>query len=291
MYEYDHIPHVLRVQVIHIMREAIGHNDNEYNLTTVIENVYSYINKGISKEYGMFTLGEDYENHETAITNFLLKEQNHEKIIDIIEVIVRLIDRYIRDNNEYKAIAKTILSADDAIKEINMRFKDNKIGYEYISGQMIRIDHQVVHDQAIKPVLYILKEDAYTGANQEYLKAFGYYRTGDHSDALVNALKAFESTMKVICTKRGWQYGSGDTSSRLISLIIDNELLPKWQNEQLTGLRTMLQTTATPRNRMGAHGQGAKTDTIPEYYVRYALNMTASAILLLVEAEKSSKFI
>ncbi|WP_420898751.1 DUF7014 domain-containing protein [Deinococcus wulumuqiensis] len=88
-----------------------------------------------------------------------------------------------------------------------------------------------------------------------------------------------------ICSKRGWEFDSRDTASRLVKIVIEKGLLPTWQEENLTGIRLTLESIATPRNKMGGHGQGTTVVSAPEFYARYALNITASAIVLLIEAD------
>ena len=41
------------------------------------------------------------------------------------------------------------------------------------------------------------------------------------------------------------------------------------------------------RNNCGGHGQGVEAVVVPDYLVAYALHLTASNIVLLIEAYKS----
>lgn len=42
----------------------------------------------------------------------------------------------------------------------------------------------------------------------------------------------------------------------------------------------------TVRNKLGGHGQGAEQIEVPDYVAAYALHLTATNILLLVNAEE-----
>ncbi|MGE7915816.1 DUF7014 domain-containing protein [Lysinibacillus xylanilyticus] len=52
---------------------------------------------------------------------------------------------------------------------------------------------------------------------------------GDYKDAIVNAGKAFESTMKTICSKNGYSYDARkDTANTLIRHLFDDGLIPSY---------------------------------------------------------------
>jgi hypothetical protein len=53
---------------------------------------------------------------------------------------------------------------------------------------------------------------------------------------------------------------------------------------QFSSLRSLLESgIPTLRNRVGGHGQGEKTITAEDHLARFALNMTGSNIIFLVE--------
>ena len=120
------------------------------------------------------------------------------------------------------------------------------------------------------------------------MKAHEHYRHGNNKEALNECLKAFESTMKVICDKRQWVYDPQKaTSKELIKVCYEKELIPTFWQSQFTALRTLLESgIPTGRNRLSGHGQGSNLTDVPPYMVGYMLHMAASAIVFLVEAER-----
>jgi hypothetical protein len=148
-----------------------------------------------------------------------------------------------------------------------------------------------LHTEVVKPALALLRGAEYEGAQAEFLKAHEHYRRGNTTEALIECLKAFESTMKAICDKRGWKYNANDTSKQLIQACLKNDLIPNFWSSHFSGLRSMLESgVPTARNRLGGHGQGSKIVTPPPaHLVAYALHMTAATIVFLVEAEKGLK--
>jgi hypothetical protein len=189
---------------------------------------------------------------------------------------------------ELERYNRLIVKIDDAILELNQRFKEHGVGYQFESGEIIRVDSEFLHTKVVKPTLSLLIDKEYQGANQEFLSAHKHYRHGRHEECLVDLLKAFESTMKIICKKRGWTTQPKDTASKLINILFQNNLLPSYLESEITCLRTLLESgVPTLRNKNAGHGQGAEIRTVPEYLARYALNLTASNILFLIEAESA----
>jgi hypothetical protein len=111
---------------------------------------------------------------------------------------------------------------------LNQRFLEHGVGYQYESGEIIRVDSKLVHAEVVKPALGVLTNPIYSGANEEYLSAHQHYRDGKYKECLNDCLKSFESTMKAICSKRGWTYDKDkDTAKKLIDICFDNGLVPK----------------------------------------------------------------
>ena len=174
---------------------------------------------------------------------------------------------------------------DQAIEELNYRFKEHGVGYCFVNGEIIRIDSQLIHAEVVKPTLTLLTQKRYAGAQQEFLRAHKHYRQGNAEEALNECLKAFESVMKSICDKRRWRYGDKDGASKLIGICLDNGLIPSFWKQNFQSLKSLLESSVpTGRNNLGGHGQGSVQRTVPGYVVGYVLHMTAAAIVFLAEA-------
>lgn len=275
VYQYDNIPEKLRVQVVHIWNDFLFNN---YEHHKVLVNI-------LRREYGVFRLideryyrmnevrtsfdDERDDNVKEELVAFLLNEKDTEKVLDVIELSFR------------------VANDDAIIAELNARFKEHGIGFEYSNGKILRIDSQLIHSEVVKPALSLLSEKEYAGVQQEFLKAYEHYRQGNHKEALNEALKAFESTMKVICNKRGWSSLPTDTSKKLIEICYQNKLVPDFWQTEMSGLRSLLESgVPTGRNQLSGHGQGVVPIEVPEHIVSYVLHMTASAIVFLVKAEQ-----
>ena len=292
VYTYDDLPNHLRVQIVHIWADSIGGERDYYDYTygDDVKSAYKLIVDALCREYGLFQLptAEKYNErmYLKELANFFLKKSDIEKQLDIVELSFRCIDRMTRKYYLGRRNASEV--ADAAISELNDRFKEHGIGFQFIEGEIVRVDSELIHAEAVKPALRLLNEKSYQGAQQEFLSAYKHYRHGKHKEALNDCLKSFESTMKAICDKRKWTYQPNATAKSLIQVCFDNDLVTSFWQQQLTSLRSMLESSIpTGRNKLSGHGQGATPTVVPEYLVAYMLHMTASTLVFLTTAEKN----
>jgi hypothetical protein len=135
-----------------------------------------------------------------------------------------------------------------------------------------------------------MQNAGFTGPEDEFMRAHKHYREGNYKEALNEALKAFESTLKAICVARKWPYDKNkDTASRLVEIVLREGLVPSYLDSALGGLRALLTSTVpTARNRESGHGQGPEPLTVPAHLAAYALHATAANIVFLVEAHNAA---
>ncbi|WP_429103607.1 STM4504/CBY_0614 family protein [Aeromonas hydrophila] len=284
VYVYDKLPRELKVQIIHIIEDAIG-IDN-YGSSNVLE-LYEFINKALCREYGVFELIKNAQSDQFSIFNFFLQETSIERSLDVVELCFKYIS-YIAENRNFQYQTDRKIEPEDAILELNERFRENGVGFQFESGEIIRVDSEFIHSEAVKPTLAILRAPGFKGANEEFLQAHEHYRHGRHKECLVDCLKAFESTMKAICKIRQWEIKPNDTAKALIATCFSNGLIPNYLETQFSSIRSALESgVPTVRNKNGGHGQGAEPIAVPEYMARYALNLTATSILFIVDAHNA----
>jgi len=181
--------------------------------------------------------------------------------------------------------------ADDAIQELNARFRQHKIGFQYEGGIIVRVDEEFLHADVVKPALAILVTEGFTGASDEFLKALEHYRKKEFASSMQESLKAFESTLKTICKRKRWQFDeTKDTAKKLLQIVFDKKLIPDFMQTEFGALRTTLESgVPTARNKFAGHGQGEKPRPVPDYFASYALHLTAANILLLVHAYQATR--
>ncbi|MCH8007271.1 MAG: hypothetical protein IIC91_00220 [Chloroflexi bacterium] len=290
VFQYDDLPDALRVQVVHIWRSTIGSfGYGQYRTELAANEVWTVIHDRLARELGVFDLVEGRGNAQERCERFL-QAGSFDGALDIIELSFRLIDKYVRNMEPWKLqAAGATQDADSAIEELNHRFREHSIGYQFAGGQLVKVDSEYVHSEVVQPALSLLHDAKFKGPEEEFLKAHEHYRHGRHKEAITEALKAFESTLKAICDKRKWPYSAGAGAKDLIQVVFDNGLVPTPLLSQFTSLRAILESgLPTVRNKMSGHGQGSQTLTVPDYLSAYALHTAAANIVLLVEAYRAT---
>jgi hypothetical protein len=294
LYKYDDIPEPFRIQVIHIWKTAIGtwrsgsssyRRDNEPP-----NNIWIAVNDILCRELGLLSLSGGDTPFDKCCT-FILQESNIDNVLSLIEVSFRMIERIcsqLSDADKHKA--EITQEPEDAINELNTRFKEHRIGYQYSGGIIIRMDSQYVHNQVVLPAISLLQRPGFEGPSQEFLDAHKHYREGNNKDAISNASKAFESTMKSICSLMHWTFPQNATAKPLLDICMSNGLIPQPLQAHFGALRATLENgLPTAANRFARHGQGKDTTTVPDYYTAYALHLAATNIVFLIEAYMAIK--
>jgi AbiJ-like protein/uncharacterized protein DUF7014 len=295
VYQYDQVPHGLRVQIIQIWGDALGRGvrPDRYGLRAASadsNDLWDSVHSRLAREKGVFTLASGDTSFDRC-AKYLLSAERADDVLDVIEATFGLLHDFSSlDEYQWRQEARErdlSQRPNDAITELNFRLKEAGLGYQFESGQIVRVDSRYVHAEVVKPALALLSDPRFEGPREEFLRAHELYRTAkpsDHKaleDSVAAALKAFESTIKVICDLKTWTPPPNATAAPLVQLVIEKRLIPVYLKSSLDGLATL-------SNRSSRHGQGAQVRSMPPYLAAYALHLAATNIVMLVEAFKAS---
>ena len=295
VFQYDELPDPFRIQVIYIWNESLGHWENSINLYGTSyghfpNQLWSHIYKHFAKEKGLFKLVDEGGNPNTQCCHYLMRAST-EDALDLIEFTFGLIESIGQQIDRGELVYRGLCPAEDAVSELNHRFREHGIGYEFVGGEIVRVDSKYLHAEAVRPALQLLYDAgvSFSGPLQEFLGAHERYCRGEQKDAIAWALKAFESTLKAICTARNWTFDPNSaTAKNLVDVVFTNGLIPNYVKQQFTALRSVLESgVPTVRNRTSGHGQGPTPTTLPDHLVAYALHLTATNIVFLIESFKT----
>lgn len=310
VYQYEHIPPELRIQVVYIIGDLWEEVSNQYhryflryaNLFSSPKDLYKMIHEILCREYGRFSLVDYSDSDREAVVKFFTNTMKVEEAIDVIEVSMSVMERLIREAIDVIEVSMDRMarlvcsysldaqqSMDSAIEVLNHRFREHGVGYQYESGKIIRVDSELVHAEVVKPALSLLADPMYAGANDEFLKAHAHYRARENKECMNECLKAFESCLKAICDKRRWAYKDTAAAKDLVDIVLRKGLVPRFMESPFNGFKSALIGVATLRNKRSGHGQGGKIVEVPESMASYTLHLTASNILLLARADKEMK--
>lgn len=294
VFQYEELPEAFRVQVAHIFadvlgrwRDSAGHHSPPSSPSNQWWNEIHHI---VAREKGYIELNEQGRNPFEKCCAYLFDAPTTDAL-DLIEVAFNYVHTHVRKVHHGQRALFGLVDPDRAIDELNGRFREHRIGYEFANGEIIRVDSKYLHAETVKPALHLLQGAgaSCSGPLEEFLKAHERYRKGELKEAVADALKAFESTMKAICTLRKWPFdATKDTAKQLIEIVFKNGLVPPYLQNQFTALRSVLESgVPTVRNKTSGHGQGPTPTIVPDWLAAYALHLAAANIVLLIEANRA----
>lgn len=158
-------------------------------------------------------------------------------------------------------------------------YNETRTGYELVAyPRIIRRDDDVTYNLAIEPTLTLLTDKNFSSANTEFLGALTDFRNKDYGDCISKCGSAIESTLKLVCESKGWEYNQKDTALPLIKIVVSNSGLDSFFQQQLLCVPIIRNNFST------AHGAGIIQRKPPEHIAKFAINSTAASILLVIEA-------
>jgi hypothetical protein len=262
---YDSLPEELRHHSLRIIDRVLGHRDA---LLGRLDRVLQAEHPVPSFAEQRATEQESYEFQFLQAPGFYVycvRDGDFDEAMDAIEMAASLI------NNETRKEVSGDQRADDALDEMNGRFAQHGVGYQFSKEQdhFVRMDSTLMHREVTQPAMLLLTEKGFEGAAHEFGQAHRFYREAAidparGKDAVAWAAKAVESTVKTIMTARGWVYDEKkDTIVPLLDKVFTNGLVPPDLKSYFEGLRTALYSgLPTLRNRMAGHGQGTTVKPI-----------------------------
>lgn len=288
VYEYDIFTEPFRTKIVYLFSE-IKYNryfESSFNSFAWDDLIMLY-----RKEKGLSFLNKNVkvpiENDKlNDLTTFLMHSCVTD-FIDFIDLFFYIMYDICQNSTFDKEFVDLI---NNSILELNYRFKQHNLGYEFSKNQIIRIDNKLIHKEIIKPALMLLNLEEFSGAEKEFRKAFEFRRSGNNHGAVLEAGKAFESTMKIICKNLEYSFDAKkDTASKLIQILKTNEFFPTYMHHHLDFVtKTLSSGLPAPRNKV-SHGQGSEIINISDSVAEYALSLAATNIVLLVNLYKEKE--
>jgi len=128
-----------------------------YDLNGCLE-AFGEIELTLCREYGLCNLPTTPTGPTTTpdvrVIDFLLHEEDQPKVLDVVEVSFRLLNR-LRSSPEWLSRIPQE-KFDKAVTKLNARLRECGIGYQYENGEMVRIESQFLHAEVVKPALALL---------------------------------------------------------------------------------------------------------------------------------------
>lgn len=193
--------------------------------------------------------------------------------------------------NKYQMSSKDVCGPDYLIKlkrkfidSLNEVFQHNNLGYQVINGVIVSKQSDFLHIEVISKPLTLLINEEFNGPLEEFKKGIDNYTHKDYENTVIEACKAFESTMKSVLDKLSVAYNHDKpTAKGLISLLKENGIFDSFQEDNLNKLTGVLIGLPTIRNRKSGHGDGIDKKEVERSYASFALNLAGSYIMFILD--------
>jgi len=296
VYTYDQAPEHLRHQICMAICEGIGrfyvHGEYSFNHVPNANDLWEQMDKICRKELQSYLRHiHDYDrNLCTRFCSYIMQIEDMDDFLSAVEIGCLGLSSIREDYYGGPGARGAEHRADESLKEINQRFEQHAVGYQFENGHIIRVDSKVVHAEIIKPALQLLTAPIFAKVNDEFLSAHKHYRVGAYKDCVTAANRAFESMLKAICDTEKWPYEKGDRASELVTKVSSSGLFTHDFDKSFSAYVAMLKTgLPSVRNDAGGHGEGIAAAAVTAQIARFALNLTASNILFLGESYNALK--
>lgn len=292
IYSYDQAPEHLRHQICMALSEGIGdfRELDSYGHRSLpnANGLWVSIDRVCRKEIFSYLSYLEPRDLRERFLGFVKSVQHMDDFLRAVEIGCHILLYILSDDRiEDRGALQT---AADSLEEINRRFEQHAVGYQFENRHIIRVDSRVTHAEIIKPVLSLLTSPAFAKANDEFMTAHRHYRANEFKDCVTAAHRAFESMLKAICDIENWEYGKGDRASELVSKVNTKGLFTHDFDKNFTAYVAMLKAgLPSVRNDAGGHGEGLAAAAVTAQIARFALNLTASNMLFLGESYDALK--
>src|SRR5829696_8736145 len=138
VFQYGEIPQPLRVQVVHVWDTALGdYKSGVLNSSGLnFSKVWQHIHDTIARELGVLSLGGGFHNKKSNCVEHILECPTSDAL-DIVELSLRAMraaDGRIGD--AVRQMSNVTQTAEDAISEINHRFMEHGVGYQFVGNEL-----------------------------------------------------------------------------------------------------------------------------------------------------------
>ena len=153
VFRQDELPRQFRIQVIHIWLSTIGDPENfgfDLSLREGRSEAWSEIRNIMCRELGVFRLWDGSQTLIEDCQQFLLGSPNVDDVLSLIELSFRTIvsQRIARFGGQ---------SPEDAVEELNHRFREHGIGYQFAGGKIISVESLYLHTETVEPAVSFVR--------------------------------------------------------------------------------------------------------------------------------------
>lgn len=239
----------------------------------LIEN--SSIENEVSKEvpglYGMSKIEYRQELGQSDIHSFFL-DTYPSRLFDIIQVWYDMLD---------KVDTTTEATKREFQNELNMILQTEGVHWVFSDGNFFQMDSKFIEEHVHQQLQELYETKEFTGAQEEFVEARNYLSGNDCKNAILNACKSYESTMK--CLLGGT---SSDDATKLAQKIKKEGFLDDLPlSLQEVFIKKVMQCLPVIRNDIAGHGQGRDSVSVEHDLAELSVNLAGALNLFLMRRE------
>jgi hypothetical protein len=282
------LPQNVRNRIVYVIANALQNDMTAFGQGIDVHRIFEEAGKKALEQYGGLHADPNHRSIDKAALDHF-SNCSDEHALDFLELIFH--------TPPFHLLAPLV-------GQVNKVFQDEGIGYElsplreidtgepgnlyghpigrrieYEFPKVVRKDTEYLHQEVVRPCLEALGRPGLETALSEMMKAHEAYRKSQYEDAITDAASAFESTLKTICSKKGWAYNQDkDTLSRLVKACGDNDLFPPFYVP-------IFEAVGTVRNKLGdVHGRGPKPIyKVSKEHTDHMIQMTSAHITFVLK--------
>jgi AbiJ N-terminal domain 4 len=292
IYTYDQAPEHMRHQICSALAEGIGFyygGGGYHEPPPNADLIWEQIDRICRKEMYSYLSYTQETDLRLRFLNYVRHVQDIDHFLSAVEIGC-LVLRISSDEYDSPKLRGAQQKGVDAIEEINGRFEQHSVGYQFENGQIIRVDSKLTHAEIVKPALVLLTAPLFSKANEDFMTAHRHYRANEFKDCVTAANRAFESMLKAICDKEKWKYGKGDRAAELVTRVRNGGLFTHDFDRSFERYVAMLKAgLPAVRNDAGGHGEGLTCAAVTAGIARFAINLTATNLVFLGDSYSAMK--
>lgn len=277
VWTYDTLPTNVRVQIW----QTFGSSDAFHWILETSKGICNFLRHEIGMErLSVYTYYYSYQqwDYTEELKEFFINK-DFRLALSVVECIAIALNKKANTSSRHK----------NAIDDINYRLKEARIGYEFNTdaNMLIKKSDEAVYQLSIEPAFHLLSDLKFKESIDNFAKAFSDYQSGttkDLENAITNALKALESTIKNICKLKGYEFNEEKPLKDQVAVLKNKKFLPEKYSNYFDKITDLITAVATPRNKTAGHGQSDEAaDTVDEKLVEFVLAQVASVIVFLTK--------
>ncbi len=153
-----------------------------------------------------------------------------------------------RSEEPLPASAGAEAAVDAAIRELNGRFREARMGLHYHNGIIQFSNDDLTESRTAEPCWSLLRDPKWANVDSDLKEALNR-ADGGRADAAFHAAKALESTIKIISDEQGWTTGKERGAAAFIDNLVsqrNGRFLEPWGRRDAEGVLRPCPKSARP---------------------------------------------